>query len=145
MSQSVLYLPRRLVHHILHCASAAPNLALLGLVTEVAGRPGALHPIAGGPKTPGQSGVEDESEAVAALIRRLQGQGERAFAICRLHQSTPPQPSPGEVAMAVRFDLRLLIVSLNTKGVLELRGFRPAAGATVVEVELLLEPEGSSR
>jgi proteasome lid subunit RPN8/RPN11 len=68
----------------------------------------------------------------------MRERGEELFAIFHSHPQAPAEPSATDLELAAYPDALYLIVSLNTKGVLELRGFRIDASRAVEEVELLL-------
>lgn len=54
----------------------------------------------------------------------MRNQGEELFAIYHSHPTAPAQPSSADLELAAYPDAVYLIISLNTKGILELRGFR---------------------
>ena len=91
---------RRLAIEILHQAQIAQPEAIRGWVAEAGGMPQTFH--------------LGEPPAGAALWARL-----------RSHPQAPAEPAPGELAG----DGLNLLVSLNTKGVLEMRCWRLADGS----------------
>jgi proteasome lid subunit RPN8/RPN11 len=80
----------------------------------------------------------DPEQHVSAL-RAMRDKGEELFAIFHSHPAAPAEPSATDLELAAYPEALYLIVSLNTQGVLELRGFRIGADKKVEEVELLLE------
>jgi hypothetical protein len=91
---------RRLAIEILHQAQIAQPNAIRGWVAHAGGTPSAFH--------------LGEPPQDAALWARLWS-----------HPQAPAEPAPGEIAA----DSLNLLVSLNTKGVLEMRCWRLADGA----------------
>jgi proteasome lid subunit RPN8/RPN11 len=67
----------------------------------------------------------------------MRERGEELFGIYHSHPKTPPLPSKSDLAQAAYPEALYLIISLNTKGVLEMRGFR-LQGNRYEEVELQL-------
>jgi proteasome lid subunit RPN8/RPN11 len=64
--------------------------------------------------------------------------GEDLLAIYHSHPASPAAPSTIDIAEAGYPEAIYLIISLNTKGVLEMRGFRiqgEAVGEVVLEIE----------
>lgn len=77
----------------------------------------------------------------AALVRALydiESRGEALFAIYHSHPRGPSRPSSIDVAEAEYPQAFYLIVSLDTKGVIEMRGFRIRNGAAR-EIDLEIE------
>ena len=56
--------------------------------------------------------------------RRMRERGEELFGIYHSHPHSPAQPSATDLEQAGYPEALYIIVSLNTKGVLEMRGFR---------------------
>ena len=71
----------------------------------------------------------------------MREQQEELFAIYHSHPTAPAEPSATDLEMANYPDALYLIISLNTKGVLEMRGFRLNRHKVVSEVELLLKTD----
>jgi [CysO sulfur-carrier protein]-S-L-cysteine hydrolase len=69
----------------------------------------------------------------------MRGQNEELFAIYHSHPSAPAKPSTYDVNMAAYPQALYLIISLNTKGVLEMRGFK-IIDNEVNEVTLCMTP-----
>ncbi len=117
-------LPRRLVNRLLAEAQHAPDGRTLGVVGAVAGIPTHCHTLAAGADP-------------AAAERTLRAAGETLFAVYETHPQMPAGPDVAELARWDRPDLLYLPLCLDTRGVLEIRGFRLHAGR-VCEVPLEL-------
>jgi proteasome lid subunit RPN8/RPN11 len=138
MPNAALRLPRHLVNQLLHHAQSSPDAEVCGLVGAKQGLPASCYPVKNIAVEPSHRYLLDPEQHVAAL-RRMQERGEALFAIFHSHPAAPAEPSATDLELAAYPDALYLIVSLDTKGVLELRGFRIAADKGVSEVELLLE------
>jgi proteasome lid subunit RPN8/RPN11 len=57
-------------------------------------------------------------------MANMRDQGEELFAIYHSHPTAPAEPSAIDLELAAYPDALYLIISLNTKGILEMRGFR---------------------
>ena len=126
-----LQLPRALVNHLLHLAQIAPEGRLAGLVGAKDGQARSFH----------ATDVNNTNgSAREAALKALQTQGETLLAILSSHPDSPAEPSDQEIADPEFPDTPRFIISLNTKGVLELRGFqRKPAGWQEIELVLLEE------
>ena len=126
-----LQLPRALVNHLLHLAQIAPDGRLAGLIGAKDGQAQSFH--ATDVNNTNGSARED-------AIKALQTRGETLLAILSSYPDSPAEPSNLEIADPEFPDTPRFIISLNTKGVLELRGFqRNPAGWQEIELVLLEE------
>jgi [CysO sulfur-carrier protein]-S-L-cysteine hydrolase len=101
MSDEPLVIPRRLAIQILHAAQTAQPAAIRGLVGARDGEPTRFHP---------------EPEALASC--------ERLWA----RMWSRPQAAAVPAAAELDGETTSLVVSLNTKGVLEMRAWQLVAG-----------------
>lgn len=131
-----LHLPRALINQLLHHAQGSPVAEVCGLVGAGTGLPLHCYPVANVATEPRRLFAMDPAQQIAAL-RTMRERGEELFAIYHSHPNTPPQPSAIDLAQAAYPDALYLIISLQTRGVLEMRGFRLRDGR-VAEVELEL-------
>lgn len=125
---NTVHLPRPLVNQLLHLAQESPDREVCGLVSAKAGIPETCHPVCNVASDPARHFLLDAEEQIAVL-RKLREGGEKLFAIFHSHPSAPAFPSAEDVDMAAYRDALYLIISLGTKGVLELRGFCLGKGA----------------
>ena len=140
MSREEVELPRPLVNQLLHYAQISPEAEVCGLIGAKAGEPRTCYPvrnIAEGPNVRFQLEPQEQIEA----MRQMRERGEELFAIFHSHPTTPAEPSPLDLAEAAYPEALYLIISLNTKGVLEMRGFRLSLDERFTEVELLLKSD----
>ncbi len=123
-----LQLPRALVNQLLHLAQIAPDGRMAGLIGATDGQARSFHATA----------VNTNASARKAAMKALQAQGETLLAILSSHPDSPAEPSDQEIADPEFPDTPRFIISLNTKGVLELRGFQRIQPSGWQEIELVL-------
>jgi [CysO sulfur-carrier protein]-S-L-cysteine hydrolase len=137
MNKSEIYLPRKLTNQLLHLAQLSPDAEVCGLIgADKQGMPVSCYPVENSATTPENRFLLDASQQIEAM-RQIRDRGETLFAIYHSHPHSPAQPSPTDIKEASYPDALHLIISLNTKGVLELRGFK-IAGQSAEEVVLNL-------
>ena len=125
-----LQLPRSLVNHLLHLAQIAPGGRMAGLIGARGGLPRSFHATA----------ANADAASRASALEALRIQGETLLAILSSHPDSPAEPTDREFADPELPDTPRFIISLNTKGVLELRGFqRQPTGWREIELVLLEE------
>ena len=129
-------LSRSLVNQLLHHAQQSPGEEVCGLIGASDGVPLRCYPIANVATTPRCLFAMDPAQQIAAL-RAMREQSETLFAIYHSHPDSPPLPSATDLAQANYPEALYLIISLQTRGVLEMRGFRLRNG-TVEEVPLAI-------
>jgi proteasome lid subunit RPN8/RPN11 len=83
---------------------------------------------------------EMEPKQQIAAMKHMREHGEDLFAIVHSHPESPPVPSAADMQEAGYPQAYYIIVSLNTRGVLEMRGFKKADG-DMQPVELRYEHE----
>lgn len=120
---SQVTLPITLATRILTHAQHSPESEVCGLIAARDGIPEAVYPIANVADLP-QSLFAMEPAAQIEAMRQMRLSGEELFAIYHSHPHAPAQPSRRDLEEAAYPEALYLIVSLNTKGVLEMRGFR---------------------
>jgi len=140
MIPDTICLPRPLVNQVLHCAQASPDLEVCGLIGARAGVAASWYPVANVADQPERRFLLDPKGQIDAL-RSMREAGEELFAILHSHPTSAAEPSPIDLSEIGYPDAWILIVSLNTKGVLEMRGFRLRHDREFDEVELVLDEE----
>lgn len=128
------FIPRNLINELLTHAQHAPEEEVCGLIASRDGSPSRVYPVAN------VAAERDHLYAMAPqgqidAMRRMREAGEELFAIYHSHPHAPAEPSLRDLQEAAYPEALYLIISLNTKGVLEMRGFRLCDGA-VESVEL---------
>jgi proteasome lid subunit RPN8/RPN11 len=131
---SLTILPRTLINQLLSEAQHSPEEEVCGLIGARQGSPSRVYPVAN---------IASERDHLFAMepkaqidaMRRMREAGEELFAIYHSHPHAPAEPSLRDLEEAAYPEALYLIISLNTKGVLEMRGFRLCDGA-VENVEL---------
>lgn len=137
MTTDEICLPRKLTNRLLHLAQISPDNEICGLIgADVNGKPTSCYPIANSADTPRNRFLLDAGQQIAAM-KQMRVKDERLFAIYHSHPSAPAIPSTTDIEQASYPEALHLIISLNTKGVLELRAFK-IAGKTVEEFPLSL-------
>lgn len=134
---SEVKLPRTLINSMLGHAQHSPEIEVCGLIARAPTGVFQLYPV---------ENVATESDHLFRMdpggqvdaMRRMREAGEELFAIYHSHPHAPAEPSQRDLAEAAYPEAVYLIISLNTKGVLELRGFRLRKGS-VESVDLTVE------
>ena len=137
MSIQEIQLPRKLTHQLLHLAQSSPDQEICGLIgANLKGLAVSCYPVSNQASLPNIRFQMDEPQQIAAfkLMRERQ---ENLFAIYHSHPTAPAEPSASDIEQANYPEALHLIISLNTKGVLEIRAFRIANG-NVTELGLSL-------
>jgi len=130
-------LPRALANELLRQAQSGDDEEICGLIAARSGRASRCYPIPNIADKPQRRYIMDPASQINAL-RDMRNNNEELFAIYHSHPSSPAEPSAIDLAEASYPEALYLIISLNTKGVLEIRGFRLQSG-NYDEVTLLVE------
>lgn len=138
MTENEIHLSRKLTTQLLHLAQVSPNAEVCGLIGAKNGEPKTCYPVANIADNPATR-FELEPQQQIAGMAKMREQNEELFAIYHSHPSAPAQPSITDIKMAAYPQALYLIISLNTKGVLEMRGFR-IIDEKVDEVNLCMTP-----
>ncbi len=116
-------LPRRIVNRILGHVQEDPAREACGFLAARGGKICGWYPVRNIARDAALHFEMDPREQIAAL-RRMREAGEDLFAIYPSHPTAPARPSASDLAEAGYPEALYLIVSLNTQGVLEMRGYR---------------------
>jgi len=129
-------LPINIVNQILAHAQSQDEEEICGLISEQAGQVKTLYPIqniAMHRETLYQMDGKGQIDA----MRTMRENGEQLFAIYHSHPHDAAFPSATDVKEAQYPDVLYLIVSLDIKGVLDLRAYRlKNGGIEVLQVEV---------
>lgn len=137
MNQTEICLPRKLVNQILHLAQISPETEVCGLIgADSDGRPASCYPVSNSAANPKLRFALEPTQQIAAM-KNMRDKGESLFAIYHSHPDAPAVPSATDIEQASYPEAVHLIISLNTKGVLEMRGFK-IIDKTIKELALRL-------
>lgn len=135
MTRETVQIPRTLVNQLLHQAQLSPSQEVCGLVGQRDAQ-SECYPIENVATDASVLFALNASEQLAAF-KSMKQKGQTLFAIYHSHPSSPPVPSEIDIEEANYSEALYLIISLNTKGVLEMRGFYLSDG-NPQEVELII-------
>jgi proteasome lid subunit RPN8/RPN11 len=133
---STVELPRPLVNQLLQQAQAATENEICGLISAIKGYAHHCYPIPNTASDTQHHFIMDEKSLINAM-RQIREQGEELFAIYHSHPTAPAIPSNEDLNLDEYADVLKLIISLNTTGVLEMRGFY-TRNEEIEDVELVL-------
>jgi proteasome lid subunit RPN8/RPN11 len=137
MHDKEIHIPRPLVNQLLHYAQTSPEVEVCGLVGAKDGTPSHCYPVKNASTTPDCRFQMEPQDQIDAM-RKMRERGEELFAIFHSHPAAPAEPSAVDLEQAAYPDAVYIIISLNTKGVLEMRGFRINQARQIEEIALLL-------
>ncbi len=127
---------RPLAVHLLTLAQRSAQREICGLIGGKAGQPCTCYPIDNIADSP-QTAFLMQPEQQAAALRAIAEKGEQLFAIYHSHPDTPPVPSARDLAEVGQYGAYYLIISLGTRGVLEMAAYQLDNGrVTAVELSL---------
>lgn len=118
-----LILSRPLVQKIFAHAQMEPDAEVCGLIGGKDGHAASHYPVKNLSPQPDCLFQMDEQAQITAM-KRMREQGEELFAIYHSHPTAPPEPSNHDSEGLGYPDTWYLIISLNIKGVLEMRAWR---------------------
>jgi proteasome lid subunit RPN8/RPN11 len=123
MSTKEIQLSRKITNQLLHLAQISPEQEVCGLIGSSNGIASTCYPVenvAEHAKTHFQLNAKQQINAISTMRER----NEDLFAIYHSHPTAPAIPSATDIKLASYPDAVFLIISLNTKGVLEIRAFK---------------------
>ena len=139
MNSPDIQIPRKLTNQLLHLAQLSPDLEICGLVSSKNGLPIHCYPVTNVADHPQQRFLLDAGQQISAMAK-MRELGEDLFAIYHSHPAAPALPSTHDLELAAYPDALYLIISLNTKGILEMRGFK-INQKTALEIPLILSDD----
>ena len=116
------HIPRSIIIQLLHHAQQSFDSEVCGLIGGKGGIPVRCYPIDNIASAPRRLFAMDPAQQIAAM-RTMREQNEELFAIYHSHPFDPPFPSATDLSQAKYPETLFLIISLQIKGVLEMRGF----------------------
>lgn len=130
-------LPRTLVNQLLQHAQRSDNTEICGFISSLDGAPKRIYPIPNIAMPAARQFEMAPKEQIDAL-RQIREQGEELFAIYHSHPASSAVPSQQDIDEYSYPEALSLIISLNTKGVLEMRGYKMERDSAIeLSVELL--------
>ena len=123
MSQDPIQISRKITNQLLHLAQTSPDIEICGLIGSRDGQPCSCYPIMNVAEQPQQRFQLDASQQISAMTS-MRDSGEELFAFFHSHPTSPATPSINDLTLTAYPEALNLIISLNTKGVLEIRGFK---------------------
>lgn len=138
-SVKTIYLPRPLINRILAHAQQHPDIEVCGLIGgdgENAVDYYAIDNIAANQHC---RFLMDAPQQIKAM-KQMRDRQQTLFAVVHSHPTTPAEPSQLDIDESSYRDVYYLIISLNTRGVLQMRAYSQHQDA-MKEVELLLQDD----
>ena len=132
-----LELPRPLINKILAHAQQNPDMEVCGLIGNDNSNNKNYYTIDNISKNPGCRFLMDAPQQINA-IKKMRGKQQKLFAIVHSHPTASAVPSALDISESSYKDVFYIIISLNTKGVLEMRAYTQSDDA-MQEVDLILE------
>jgi len=115
-------LPRTIVNQLLTHAQSSPEQEICGLIAARNGIAHKVYRITNTADQPQQLFAMEPEQQIDAM-RSMREAGEELFAIYHSHPHSPAQPSQTDISQAAYPEALYLIISLDTEGVLQLKGF----------------------
>ncbi|MDT8281684.1 MAG: M67 family metallopeptidase [Gammaproteobacteria bacterium] len=135
---TILYLPRPLINKVLAHAQQHPDIEVCGLIgNNPSSREKEYYPINNVSKNPGHRFLMDAPQQINAM-KQMRDKQQQLFAIVHSHPDTEATPSLFDIEQSSYKEVFYLIVSLNTKGVLEIRAYAQQQDS-MRELDLILE------
>ncbi|MFI3222214.1 MAG: M67 family metallopeptidase [Methylococcaceae bacterium] len=123
MMSAEIQISRKLTNQLLHLAQLSPSLEICGLIGIQDDSSLHCYPINNVAEHPQQQFLLDASQQIAAMSK-MRKSNQELFAIYHSHPTAPALPSSEDLALSAYPAALYLIISLNTKGILEMRGFK---------------------
>jgi len=121
VSETPFALPRTAVNRLLAAAQASPGAEVCGFVVRTVDgwEVRQVANVSGDPERQ----FEMEPQGMIETFRRVRDDSEEILAIYHSHPTGPSRPSALDQQLAYYPELPYLVISLGTRGVLELRAF----------------------
>lgn len=134
MNSKIVELPRKLVNQLLHQAQVSAEQEVCGFIS-IKNNIYQRYKIENVAEQTDVQFLMEPKQQLAAM-KTMRESGEELFAIYHSHPSAPAIPSARDIEQAAYPDAYYLIISLNTKGVLEMRCFKLLHDENIVEIIL---------
>lgn len=124
---STVELPRPLAISLLHLAQRSPDEEVCGLIAAIDGRPARIIHMQNVANDRRRQFEMDERELIDTM-KGMRERGETLFATWHSHPDAAPELSAMDTERLGYPDALHLVISLETKGVLQMRGWRLQTG-----------------
>ena len=138
MYQKEIELPRHLINEILHLAQCSADREICGFIGLDSSKKYHCHPVQNVAKNPDNNFLMATEEQISTL-KEMRNNNEEIFAVYHSHPTANATPSTSDIEQSVYSDAYYLIVSLNTKGVLEMRCYKLLHDENIVEITLQMK------
>jgi len=132
-----LSIPRTLANKLLTLAQHAPENEICGLISTTKNRKHRLYPIDNVAADSACVFEMDPQQQVAAF-KSMREQDETLFAIFHSHPHSDAIPSEKDIKESAYADALNIIISLNTTGVLDMRGYF-YTDSSIENIDLVIE------
>ena len=136
-TQKTLFLPRPLVNKMLAHAQQHDDVEVCGLIGNDKQGNKSYYPIDNVSNNPNCQFLMDAPQQISAM-KKMRERGQQLFAIVHSHPASNATPSQLDIEESSYKDVLYIIISLNTKGVLEMRAYTQQPNS-MQEIELILE------
>ncbi len=119
----IVHLPRPIVNQILAHVQRDEEREVCGLISSLNGKPHQCYEINNIAANPATHFKMDPGEQIDTM-REIREAGAQLYAIYHSHPHGPAKPSAIDLKEAGYPDAVYLIISLDTTGILEMRGFQ---------------------
>lgn len=116
-------IPKKIVQSLLHHAQQTPTQEVCGLISSQNNKPYHCYPIKNTAQQP-ECFFNLDSQQQIQTMSQMRENNEQLFAIYHSHPKTPAIPSITDIEQANYPDALYIIISLNIKGVLQLRAYK---------------------
>lgn len=139
MNTQVMQIPRKIANQLLQLAQLSPQQEICGLIGAINDIASSCYPIDNVAK-PAETRFQLDAKQQISAFSSMRDKNEDFFAIYHSHPTSPAIPSATDIRQASYPDVVYLIISLNTKGVLEMAGFKikPNSTESITEISLSL-------
>jgi proteasome lid subunit RPN8/RPN11 len=135
-----VHIPRKLINQILEQAQQSPNKEICGLLSSRfsnnSNQPANCYPISNTSTVPNRRYLMDSRQQIKTF-KIMRERGEELYAIYHSHPENPASPSTEDLRQASYPEALHIIISMSTKGTLQLRGFRlKTDSVTAVDIDV---------
>jgi len=117
-----IQIPRTIVNQLLTQAQGHADIEVCGLISATNGQPAKVYPV-DNISSDKQHLFEMDPKKQIQAMKAMRENNEQLFAIYHSHPDTGAEPSLKDIAQSSYPDTLYLIISLSTKGVLQIKGF----------------------